>query len=159
MPKNSLITTPFRIFKYFNIFKTLMNSVLHDNTLGEVRFMDQLFHKASYLKAATLAHVPFWVLQRQRSRSTRQPQTQEGGREGLKNSQPRSLRRHMWDNTQYSSQTLIFASYETETSEKRLREATHRSGKHDASRIQIPLMEDVRARAESQFSRKNIHQS
>lgn len=33
MPKNSLIITPSRIFKYLNIFKTLRNSVLHDKTL------------------------------------------------------------------------------------------------------------------------------
>lgn len=66
MPNNSLIFTPSRIFKYFNIFKTLRNSVLRDNVLEEVGFMDQLFHKASYLKAAALAYVPFWVLQKGR---------------------------------------------------------------------------------------------
>lgn len=46
-------------------------------------------------------------------------------------------------------------SHQTETSGKRLREATPRSGKHDISRIQILLVEDVQARTESQLSRKN----
>lgn len=78
MPTNSMIITPSRIFKYLKIFKTLRNNVLHDNTLGEIEFMDQLFHKASYLMVATLAYVPFWVLQRQSSRPTRQPQNHEG---------------------------------------------------------------------------------
>lgn len=78
MPTNSMIITPSRTFKYLKIFKTLRNSVLHDNTLGEVGFMDQLFHKASYLKVATLAYAPFWVLQRQRGRPIRPPQNHEG---------------------------------------------------------------------------------
>jgi len=78
-------------------------------------------------------------------------------REGLKNSQPRSFRRHMWDDTQRSSQTLMFTRYETETSE--IREATHRSGKLHASRIQIPLMEDVGQWQNNSSVEKNIHQS
>ena len=60
--------------------KTLRNSVLCDNTPGGVGFIDQLFHKASYLKAATLAYVPFCVLHRSRE-ADREPQTQEGGAE------------------------------------------------------------------------------
>lgn len=62
LPKNSLITTSSRIFKYLNIFKTLRNSVLH-NTQGEMGLMDQLFHKASHLKAGALARVLFGALQ------------------------------------------------------------------------------------------------
>lgn len=68
-----------------------------------------------------------------------------GGNIGL----PRSLRRHMWDN----SQILILTCHPTDTSGKR--ESTPISGKHDTSRIQIPLVEDVWARTESQFSEIN----
>lgn len=67
---------------------------------------------------------------------------QEG--EEMNNSLPRSLRRHMWDNSQYNSQILIFTCHQTDTSGKKLREATPRQGKHDTS--WIPLMEDVQAR-------------
>lgn len=101
----------------------LKENVLHDNTLGGVGFMDQLFHKASYLKVATLAYALFWVPQRQEKQinqtTSKSWGSMEGRREGLKNSQPRSLRRHMQDNTQYISQTLVFISYETVTSEKK----------------------------------------
>jgi len=51
----------------------------------------------------------------------------------------------------------MFTRYETETSE--IREATHRSGKLHASRIQIPLMEDVGQWQNNSSVEKNIHQS
>lgn len=54
-----------------------------------------------------------------------------------------------------NSEILIFICHQTETSGKRLREATPRSGKHDTSWTQIPLVEDLWARTESQFSRKS----